>query len=134
MIANKRSTLMADVYAIHRSIAKRSIVKVSGVGIQRPTLVGNAVKHFNANSHIVSVGAEEVKNNPSDPVEHHSESRQIANKVTDSLGETAGKFVLGSMVIGPPVIGSLLWGGTGFIVGTMIASPFVLAFVWSILK
>ncbi len=129
---------MAQSYALHlsrKNSKQNSLVKVSGLGMQRRTLVGNAVKHFESDSHVF-VGAEAAPGKTeSEKISEAppSESKQIAHKIKDNLGETASKFVLGSMVFGPPVVGGLLWGGTGLLIGGMIASPFVLVFVWSVI-
>ncbi len=135
MLALSRETILADVrdekYSQYKS---KTIVNVGKLGIGKKILIGNSKEYLNKahNGYTeVNVGSDYVLKKVEDKDDTtYSESHAISKKVVSSVGKAVGMVVIGSMIMGPPAVGYILFDWIGFGVGSMIAAPFVMMFVW----
>lgn len=139
MIQLNRSTLLADAHSMH--VANRSkkidfnqpIVSVGKLGIGHRTTVGNAheyLDHFDTKVGNVDAKTPVIVDTDTGV----SESHILSKKITSSIGKAAGIAIIGSMIMGPPAVGYILFDWVGFAVGSMVAAPFVMIFVWALIS
>ncbi|MBS3991114.1 MAG: hypothetical protein KGZ51_03510 [Erysipelothrix sp.] len=138
------STILADIHATQMRRKSKDIdfsqpiVNVGKLGIGRKTLVGNSKEYIDK----ASIVDEKEKKNKSEEYKYsykddgtiYSESHAISKRVTSTIGKAAGIVVIGSMIIGPPTVGYILFDWLGFAVGSMVAAPFVMMFVWTLMS
>lgn len=143
MIQLTRSTLLADVNTSRSSKKQidfsQPIVNVGKLGIGRKTLIGNSKEYLDKAHNgktSASVGSDYVIEKSVTKVDDtiYSESHAISKKVVSSFGKAVGLVVTGGMIIGPPVVGYILFDWIGFAVGSIIAAPFVMMFVWALVS
>ena len=148
MIQLNRSTLLADAHSMH--VANRSkkidfskpIVNVGKLGIGHRTTVGNAHEYIDYPDTKVGNDTSKAPLDPKDSIEIKvtdpnsgiSESQIISKKILSSVGKAVGITIVGTMILGPPTIGYLLFDSVGLVVGSMVAAPFVMIFVWALVS
>ncbi len=145
-LSKSSATMLLAVHAnkLKSKKSTKSDVKVGSIGLSKPSTVGNAEnKYLKHLINITKVGATKdvAPGSPDKPSlgaadlnpQPASESKQIATKVIDKIGRTTAIIAASTLVVGPPVIGYILFQGTGLFVGSMIAGPFVLVLAWTIL-
>jgi hypothetical protein len=135
------STILSDArqsrLSKHKEIDfSKPIVNVGKLGIGRRTIVGNSKDYLVADTK-TSVASEyvleKVENKEKDNTTY-SESHAISKKVVNTVGKAVGMVIIGGMIVGPPSIGYILFDWIGFGVGSMVAAPFVMMFVWALVE